>query len=102
VGEGDETGIAHLAPWGVGSLEEGRGDGSLLQHCRAMPGINYLQLIARRKDEGNMESGIILTLDPGWKSLDLGSRINIPDPQHFFLYIFTLIKQTYNIYTYYS
>ena len=49
-----------------------------------------------------MESGIILTLNPRWKSLDPGSRINIPDPQHFFLYIFTLIKQIYNINTYYS
>ncbi len=28
--------------------------------------------------------GILATLDrvPGWKKLDLGSRINIPDPQH--------------------
>jgi hypothetical protein len=27
-------------------------------------------------------SGILLTLDPGWKNSDPGSWINISDPQH--------------------
>ncbi len=27
-------------------------------------------------------SGLIVTLDPGRKNLDLGSEINIPDPEH--------------------
>ncbi len=30
-------------------------------------------------------SGIFLTLHPGWKNLDLGSGINVPDPQHWLL-----------------
>ncbi len=29
-------------------------------------------------------SGIFLILDPWWKNLDPGSRMNIPDPQHWF------------------
>ncbi len=32
----------------------------------------------RTRDPG----GISLTLDPGWKNLEPGSGINIPDPQH--------------------
>jgi hypothetical protein len=30
----------------------------------------------------DLGSGIFLTLDPGWKNSDPGSRINFPDPQH--------------------
>ncbi len=44
------------------------------------------------------DPGMFLTLDPGWKKFgsgiqdgiksDLGSRINIPDPQHYFLTVY--------------
>jgi hypothetical protein len=40
-------------------------------------GLNILKFFAA--DPG---SKIFLTLDPGWKNSDLGSGINIPDPQH--------------------
>ncbi len=32
----------------------------------------------------NPGSGVLSTLDPGWKKSDPGSGINIPDPQHWF------------------
>jgi hypothetical protein len=32
--------------------------------------------------DGDTESGIFYTLDPGWKNSDPGSEIDIPDPQH--------------------
>ncbi len=37
-------------------------------------------------------SGIFLTLDPGWKNLDPGSGISIPDPKHWFLFFLMLVK----------
>jgi hypothetical protein len=43
--------------------------------------INLLGLKIRRCGSG---SGILFTLDPGWKKL--GSGINIPDPQHWYLF----------------
>ncbi len=38
------------------------------------------------------EPGIFLTLDPGWKNLDPRSGINIPDPQHWFVYTVFVIQ----------
>ncbi len=37
-------------------------------------------------------SRIFLTLDQGWKNLDPGSGISIPDPQHGFLFFLELVK----------
>jgi hypothetical protein len=49
--------------------------GSYLRELRN----NFLKFFDVDPDPG---SGIFLSRNPGWKSLDPGSRINIPDPQH--------------------
>jgi hypothetical protein len=41
--------------------------------------IKILKFFDVNSDPG---SEIFLTLDPGWKYLDTGSGINMPDPQH--------------------
>jgi hypothetical protein len=44
-------------------------------------GLKILKFFDADPDAG---FGIFLTMDPGYKYSDLGSGINIPDPQHFF------------------
>ncbi len=46
-------------------------------HCHPLTDCNSFK--GTDPDPG---SGILLTLDPGWKNSDPGSSINIPHPQH--------------------
>ncbi len=53
-------------------------------------GLKILKFCDAHPDPG---SRIFLTRDPGWKNSDLGSGINIPDPQHWSLSTTCLILQ---------